>query len=45
MLNKNKLIFYNVYIFYSRAQDFSIIKGEEVIRENLNSCFKGAAAN
>ena len=43
--NKNELIFRDVYTFYSRAQDFAVIKGEEVVRENLNSCFRGAAAN
>ena len=45
MLNKNELIFHDVYTFCSHAQDFSVMKGEEVVRENLNSCFRGAAAN
>ena len=43
--NKNELIFRDVYTFCSQAQDFSVMKGEEVVRENLNSCFREAAAN
>ena len=43
--NPRELIFREVYTFCSRAQDFAVMKGEEVVRRNLNSCFRGAAAN
>ena len=45
MLNKNKLIFQDIYTFYNQAQDFAIIKEEEIIKENLNNYFKKVAIN
>ena len=36
-------IYREVYSFCRRVEDYAVIKGEDVVRTNLSTCFRGAA--
>ena len=43
VLSSKETIYREVYTFSRRVQDYAIIKGEDVVRQNLSIYFRGAA--
>ena len=43
VFSSKKNIYREIYFFYRRVEDYTVIKGEDVVRINLSICFRGAA--
>ena len=43
IFSSKETIYREVYSFCRRVEDYAVIKGEDVVRANLSTCFRGAA--